>query len=496
MKLQVKVLSGARAGLTAVFSGATISVGRHPESVFQFDPERDLDVSTRHASFRHEGTSWFVRDVGSRNGTHVNGHRIQTETKLDDTDQIRFGTDGPRIEIRLVSDGTPDQAPPPVPVSQRPHRATDAVPSLPDTGSGVVRGLPGTASGVVETAPREPVRHAERSTTERIRVEVGKQTKSLRWLVGALSVVLIGVVGFFVWDNFQREQRRQADIAAMRARMDSIIAASELAITSLEGRNEGLADALQTSRGDVQRLQTELSAATDDAEVENLRQRLATATAAFEYQQTAATVDYAAIFEANQFAIAMITVDFGGNRIESGTAFAVNPSGRMVTNRHVVTGEDGSLTPRRIAIQFHNSSQVVRANLVAVDQDVDLAVVQVQGIRGTVAPVQGLAAQSATAAVGDPVAMIGFPLGDDIPMRSPGESNIVRSTFTAGTVSKVLPDLVQVDGYGAPGASGSPVFDRDGNVIAVLYGAEAGSNGRIIYSVPVQRLRELLQQLN
>jgi S1-C subfamily serine protease len=168
----------------------------------------------------------------------------------------------------------------------------------------------------------------------------------------------------------------------------------------------------------------------------------------------------------------------------------------MLTCRHVVAGADGSARPLRLAIKFADSYQVFPAQLLAVSSEVDLAIVKVN-IRGGVPTVQGLNERPDTLSAGDPVAVIGFPLGTNLPMTAAGRSQtIARTSFTAGTVSKVLSDLVQLDGYGAQGASGSPIFDRNGQVVSILYGGEPGSDGRIVLSVPSRFALDLLNSRN
>ena len=94
-----------------------------------------------------------------------------------------------------------------------------------------------------------------------------------------------------------------------------------------------------------------------------------------------------------------------------------------------------------------------------------------------------------------PLFVLGYPLGFDLPMERSGNVPIAEPTLTVGTVSKVLADVIQLDGYGAPGSSGSPVFDRAGHVIGVLYGGERESQGKIIYAIPAHRIAEFLSAL-
>jgi S1-C subfamily serine protease len=334
------------------------------------------------------------------------------------------------------------------------------------------------------------------SATQRIRIEVGRQTRTLRILIGILVVVIVGGAGYWLYEQRQEARERERERAAFQARIDSISTAANASIANLRGEMEGLAAALRQSQDNVQDLQADLAraeSAGSAGEVARLRRELQNATQALSLQQAAARVDFQAIHRARNAAVAMIWVEFEDGAVETATAFAVTADGVLITNRHALFGAEGSRRPRRLAVQFSNSAQVWRAVSLGASRDADLAALRVQGIVGDVPTIP--LPERVDARPGDPVAVIGFPLGTDLPMRAQGERNVVRTSLTAGTVSKALQDLLQIDGYGAPGASGSPIFDASGALLGVLYGGEPGSNGRIVYAVPVPYVTALLREL-
>jgi FHA domain/Domain of unknown function (DUF1707) len=51
----------------------------------------DPSVSRRHAELRREGGRWLLRDLGSRNGTRVNGARLLDEAEVGPGDRVSFG---------------------------------------------------------------------------------------------------------------------------------------------------------------------------------------------------------------------------------------------------------------------------------------------------------------------------------------------------------------------------------------------------------------------
>jgi pSer/pThr/pTyr-binding forkhead associated (FHA) protein len=85
------VQRGPGAGSRYLLDTDLSTVGRHPESDIFLD---DITVSRRHVEFRREapdaGGSFRVHDVGSRNGTYLNGDRVD-DAELQNGDEVRIG---------------------------------------------------------------------------------------------------------------------------------------------------------------------------------------------------------------------------------------------------------------------------------------------------------------------------------------------------------------------------------------------------------------------
>jgi hypothetical protein len=63
-------------------------IGRSPGCEFVVT---DLSVSRTHAELRRAGDNWLLSDLGSMNGTLVNGYRIVAPTRVRPGDEVTFG---------------------------------------------------------------------------------------------------------------------------------------------------------------------------------------------------------------------------------------------------------------------------------------------------------------------------------------------------------------------------------------------------------------------
>jgi len=449
MTIELRVLSGTRAGTRESFDKPIVTIGRHAASDFRFDPEIELDVSTKHAELRDDAGVWTIHDQNSTNGTYVNGERIAGERRLNDGDVVSFGAHGPRVEVRGIG-----------------------------------------RAGNTPTSPRtsmqgEPKKRVD--TSVRVAIAVEEQTRTMRrsFMVAGSALIVVGAIGFIIWQR--QAAARENELIALFAHSESTLASLQHALVSNRPGDStytaALKQELDARKRDLAQARQQIAAGTaTTGSVSELSKKM-DRTALM--QQSLAQIDVAKVHDLNDPAVAMLASDFDGKFL-AGTAFGVTPSGLLITNRHVVRTEAGLPAQRMMGI-YANTNKWLRARIVGVSDTEDLALIQVEDA-GKYPVVAGISRDGALARVGAPVASIGYPGATDTPMEGTGMNITARTTSTRGTVSKRLDDVLQIDSYAGHGSSGSPVFDTAGNVVGVIWGGDKESNGRIVYAVPAQKI--------
>jgi hypothetical protein len=120
MKFRVTHVEGSKKGLTESFDLPVVTVGRDPSNALQFDPLKDDRVSTRHAQLLEQAGGVMLMDLGSRNGTYLNGQRIQGSATVASGALIQFGEAGPMVVIQFDAPPAPGRTTPAMPVAAPP----------------------------------------------------------------------------------------------------------------------------------------------------------------------------------------------------------------------------------------------------------------------------------------------------------------------------------------------------------------------------------------
>jgi predicted component of type VI protein secretion system len=130
MKFKLKVTAGSLSGKEIALKEGTFLIGRSKECDLRASSEL---VSRRHCEFVFESKSLRVRDLSSKNGTFVNGVRIEEERELVTGDQLQVGP--LRFEVIGPSLGKASEEPAPkvpevaAPPSKSPSISKTAAPS-------------------------------------------------------------------------------------------------------------------------------------------------------------------------------------------------------------------------------------------------------------------------------------------------------------------------------------------------------------------------------
>ncbi len=444
--------------------GRHIIIGRAAGSTIALRTVADTVVSKHHAVVDiEEDGSAAVSDLGSKNGTYLNGQPISGRTILKPGDRLMFGWTGPLFEVRALAgremaegEGAPYQ-----PERQPPKTLEGMVISAGEA----ARDKTGVRPGVfLRTMARQMVRESS----------VALRVATLVVLVG-----LLGAVGL-AWRSLSRQtaaaevrlQTAERELIAQRASADSARRRSDTLITRLR-------DELTAAR------QSAVSRAVLDSMEGRLRDAEARAHAA---GTGAGGSDFARVARENQRAVGLVIVRFGAGDSVMGSGFAITRSGFFVTNRHVVRPEDRIAAPRTVEVvqADDNVPQAAEVLVVSSADDQDIAILRIRTFRGQA--VRAVDWFGRGAQQGAPAAMLGFPLGTQLAL---DERGFVRTTMFAGIIAQVGPEWLRFGGTTFNGASGSPVFNAAGEVIAVHFGVLRDGPG-LGFSVPMSRVRRWL----
>jgi serine protease Do len=176
---------------------------------------------------------------------------------------------------------------------------------------------------------------------------------------------------------------------------------------------------------------------------------------------------------------------FGGtnqNYTALGSGFVWSNDGIIVTNNHVVEGAS------RITVIFSDRTEL-RARLIGVDPDSDVAVLRVDAKHLAAAPI----GTSADLMIGETVVAVGNPFG-------------LSGTVTTGVVSalgrsvpskeqgRTFTDFIQTDASINPGNSGGPLLNIEGKVVGINTAILGNAQG-IGFAIPVDRAKKVIQDL-
>lgn len=172
----------------------------------------------------------------------------------------------------------------------------------------------------------------------------------------------------------------------------------------------------------------------------------------------------------------------------SGSGFVIRSDGYIVTNNHVVdnAASDG------IEVNFVDGT-IVRADLIGVDPDSDLAVLRVNLPPEKLPPLT--LANSDNLVIGQTTLAVGSPFGQ-------------RWTLTKGIVSAIdrtiqgltqfsIGSVIQTDAAINPGNSGGPLFNLKGEVIGVnsQIVSQFRSNSGVGFAIPSNLVRRVAEEI-
>jgi 2-alkenal reductase len=186
-------------------------------------------------------------------------------------------------------------------------------------------------------------------------------------------------------------------------------------------------------------------------------------------------------------------------QVSQGSGFVISPKGYILTNSHVITnaGEGSRVqAAEHLFVEFADGDRV-EATVVGWDLYDDVGLLRVDPTAHRLSPVP--LGESASVVVGEPVAAIGSPLGNENTLTVGVVSAIHRSIDAITVKLYNIVDAIQTDAPITHGNSGGPLFDARGRVIGInaqIRSANGtGNDSGIGFAIPIDAAKHSVAQL-
>ncbi len=172
--------------------------------------------------------------------------------------------------------------------------------------------------------------------------------------------------------------------------------------------------------------------------------------------------------------------------ISSGSGFFVSTDGLILTNRHVVDEEE---------VQFFvvtNDGEEYPASLIDTDPFLDIAVLRVDGLSFSAAPL----GDSEQIQIGQTVIAIGNTLSE---FRNTVTKGVVsginrRVTASSAATAEVIEQAIQTDAAINPGNSGGPLINLHGEVIGINTAVSVQGEA-IAFAIPINQAKRAIEDV-
>ena len=209
--------------------------------------------------------------------------------------------------------------------------------------------------------------------------------------------------------------------------------------------------------------------------------------------------DPARIYAVRSPGVVTIFSVFANGDAAQGSGFVVSSSGTIMTSSHVITDAGVAAQGQapqvadRVFIEFADRDRVP-AKVVGFDVFDDVAVLRVDPAQHSLSPVP--LGDSGSVRVGEPVAAIGSPFGNENSL-AVGVVSAVRRSIGSLTSAYDLPDAIQVDAPINHGNSGGPVFNGRGRVIGIAaqIRSTSGNAEGVGFAVPIDAAKRSMREL-